>query len=183
MEVSTLDHHRHGESGIRGTAAGRHRQAPGVVEEVRGHGHGGREDEVSNEVRPPEKGREVMLSDKEVLIGPHNAHLYAMDQVVDGEHKARGLVPRDYSKYPIGHYNSIRAFHAVDMPTIPQTEWSERLKDLTAQGARLSDVRARGNAGQSIPTRDQNGKGYCATADTECLTQNGWVAWPDYNWS
>jgi hypothetical protein len=47
--------------------------------------------------------------------------------------------------------------------------------------SRISDMRLVGNNGQLIPSLDQNGQGYCATADTEVLTEKGWVGWPDYN--
>ena len=99
-----------------------------------------------------------MLGPNEVLIGDHNANLFAIDQVAGGEHKARGLVPRNHLTHPRGFYAGIKA---VDIPLIPDSEWAERCRDLTAQKALLSDIRLRGDNGQPIPSRDQNGRGYC----------------------
>lgn len=94
----------------------------------------------------------------EIIIGEHNWQQFVQPQVVDGEHKARGLIPRNWNTHPRGCYPNIKA---VDLPAIPQGEWSQRLKDSIAAQAQLSDVRNRGNDGASIPSRDQNGRGYC----------------------
>lgn len=101
----------------------------------------------------------MSLRPNEVLIGEHNfaEHVFA---VVDGENKAKGLVPRDYSRFPQGCYGAAPAW-SVDMPLIPRSEWSERIKDMEATKSRLSDIRLSGNNGQSIPSLDQNGRGYC----------------------
>lgn len=99
-----------------------------------------------------------MLGPNEVLIGDHNFHQYQPPPTVDGEVKSYGLIPRDYKTHPRGCYSSI---HAIDVPLIDQGEWPQRLKDLAANHALLSDIRLKGNAGQPIPSRDQNGKGYC----------------------
>jgi hypothetical protein len=96
----------------------------------------------------------------EIILHDGNRHLWA-SPVVEGETKRHGGVPRPYETHPVGCYATIQPFHAVDMPLIPQSEWSQRLRDQTAIGARLSDFRNRGMKGQPIPSRDQNGKGYC----------------------
>jgi hypothetical protein len=101
-----------------------------------------------------------MLCGNTLILHDGNPHLW-QSPTVDGDTKTHGLVPRDYSTHPVGCYAGIRAYHAVDMPLIPQSEWSQRLKDLTAAGARLSDIRRRGWNGKPIPSRDQNGRGYC----------------------
>ncbi len=95
----------------------------------------------------------------EVIIGDHNWQVYANhDPFVDGEKKSRGLVPRDYSKHPIGYYAHAKPF---DLALIPENEWQPRLDAQIAAKAQLSDIRNRGMNGSPIPSRDQNGKGYC----------------------
>lgn len=98
-----------------------------------------------------------MLRPGELLIHDGNAHL-VMNPVVNGDQKAHGLVPRDYAKHPVGSYPWATA---VDFPLIDPGEYATRLADMVAQKSQLSDIRLTGNAGQSIPSRDQNGKGYC----------------------
>lgn len=114
-----------------------------------------------------------MMRSGEILIGGHNWQQHAA-AVPDG--CAKGLVPRDYDTHPRGFYSSMQA---VDFPTIPRAEWPERLRDLIARKALLSDVML----GRNVPCLDQNGRGYCHTADTEVLTEKGWVAWPEYNYT
>jgi hypothetical protein len=70
--------------------------------------------------------------------------------VVDGEAKGRGLVPRDYTLYPETMFAP-----PSDMPLIPRSEWSDRLKEQERTKSRLSDIRG------SIPSLDQNGQPYC----------------------
>ena len=70
--------------------------------------------------------------------------------------RATGLVPRDYSTHPVG-YNS----KPFALPLIPRTEWQARLDAQVASKTQLSNVRNAGNGGQPIPSRDQDGKGYC----------------------
>lgn len=72
--------------------------------------------------------------------------------------KGTGLIPRDYDAFPRGYY---RGVEAVDIPIIPRSEWSERVKDMEANKSRLSDIRLSGNAGQPIPSLDQGQWGYC----------------------
>ena len=103
-----------------------------------------------------------MLYPNELVIGDHNAHLYARDVTAGGERKSRGLVPRDYTTHPLGTYPGEVGMRDVEMPVIPRAEWSERIRDQIAQGRRLSDFRAKGGPGGGVvPARDQNGKGYC----------------------
>ncbi len=94
----------------------------------------------------------------ELIIGDHNWSTHAQRQVVDGELKGMGLVPRNYSANPLG---SLPYTPAFAMPTIPQSEWAERCADQLAAGRRNSDFRRKGNNGGIIPSLDQNGKGYC----------------------
>jgi hypothetical protein len=111
-----------------------------------------------------------MLRDGEILIHDGNAGEHAVDPVVGGERKARGLVPRDWETHPAGCYKSAPAT-SIDMPVIDQSEWSQRLKDKVAAKALLSDIRMTGNNGGVIPSLDQNGKGYCwAHSSTSAVT-------------
>ncbi len=97
----------------------------------------------------------------EVLLHDGNADLAATDPVVGGERKSRGLIPRDYATYPVGYLDCAPPLAAVDMPLIPRSEWSERIREKVASKGQLSDVRNVGKFGQPIPSLDQNGKGYC----------------------
>jgi len=95
-----------------------------------------------------------MLSENELIIDeltPEEVH-----EAPDGRKK--GLIPRDYEAHPRGFYASVAA---VDVPLIDRSEWPERIADKVANESRLSDIRLRGNGGQMIPSRDQDGKGYC----------------------
>lgn len=102
-----------------------------------------------------------MYSDNEVIIHDGNKDQYVQPQVVDGEAKARGLVPRDYSTHPVGFYSGIPDMRAVQMPLIGRDQWAARCQELIDRKARISDVRMGGLNGQPIPARDQNGRGYC----------------------
>lgn len=92
---------------------------------------------------------------------------------------APGGIARDFAKYPVGYLKCAKPF---DLPLIPESEWQARLDARIAAKAQLSDVRNQGMNGKPIPSRDQNGKGYCTTEDTEVLTQDGWIGWPEYDW-
>lgn len=74
------------------------------------------------------------------------------------EGRKMGLVPRNYATHPVGYLACAKPF---DLPLIPESEWQSRLDAQIAAKAQLSDVRNRGMNGQPIPSRDQNGKGYC----------------------
>lgn len=103
-----------------------------------------------------------MLRPNEIVIDDSNYTQFCdPDYTVDGEKKSRGLIPRDYSRYPLGCYGSAVPFFAVDMPLIPRSEWSDRIKEKIATKSQLSDIRLTGNNGNIIPSLDQNGRGYC----------------------
>lgn len=92
----------------------------------------------------------------EVHIHDGNWQEFAgVNPLIDGERKARGLVPRDYATT---HYPRATA---LDIPLIPRSEWSARIKEMEQTKSRLSDIRDTGKDGQQIPSRDQNGRGYC----------------------
>ncbi len=102
---------------------------------------------------PPQNG--------ELVIDDSNFHLHTEGNVVvDGERKSFGMIPRDYTKYPLGCYASAPAYD-VNMPLIPRSEWSARIREMEAQKSRISDIRATGKFSGLIPSLDQNGKGYC----------------------
>lgn len=92
-----------------------------------------------------------MFSSGEVLIGGHNWHKHATS-MPDGQSK--GLIPRNYATHPRGFYSSIKA---VDFPTIPRSEWSERIRDKIARKSQISDILK----AKDIFCLDQNGRGYC----------------------
>jgi hypothetical protein len=70
-----------------------------------------------------------------------------------------GLVPRDYQAHPVGYLGMMA--RPFDLPLIPRTQWQEWLSKQKAAHAQLSDIRARGMYGKQIPSRDQDGYGYC----------------------
>jgi hypothetical protein len=72
---------------------------------------------------------------------------------------AKGLVPRNFSTHPVGYLGAIA--RPFDIPLIPESEWQSRLDAQIATKGQLSNIRNQGNNGQPIPSRDQNGKGYC----------------------
>lgn len=84
---------------------------------------------------------------------------YWMVPEVDGEKKAKGLIPRDYDKFPQGVY---RSAPPLEIDLIPESEWSDRIKEMERTKSRLSDIRrTSGPNGSYIPSLDQNGQGYC----------------------
>lgn len=74
---------------------------------------------------------------------------------------AKGLVERDWRQAPL------RPYEALQMPLIPRSEWSVRIRQMEESQSALSHIRLRGNFGRPIPSLDQNsgrndGKwGYC----------------------
>lgn len=117
--------------------------------------------------------------------------LYPNENIIDDayvrKHKDKLFLPRvGRRKFKTGYDPSsvderVKAMLAKpsEMKLIPRSEWSERIKEQEAKKSRTSDILRR----KKIPSTDQNGHGYCHTADTEVLTEKGWVAWPDYNWT
>jgi hypothetical protein len=77
----------------------------------------------------------------------------------DGLQRATGLIPRNYATHPVGYSMHAKPF---DLPLIPQSEWQARLDARIAAKAQLSDIRnTSGPNGGPIPSRDQDGVGYC----------------------
>lgn len=95
----------------------------------------------------------------EIIINDDNYLEYVGHEDADGNRKARGLNPRNFRLQPVGYHAKAPAF---SLPLIPESEWADRLAARIAAKAQLSDVRnAGGPNGAPIPSRDQNGKGYC----------------------
>lgn len=91
----------------------------------------------------------------EIVIDHSNATSQLVP-TVDGIPRSRGLVPRDYNEYPVEMFAA-----PSDMPLIPRSEWSARIKEMEQTQSRLSDIRLSGDAGNPIPSLDQDGVGYC----------------------
>lgn len=98
-----------------------------------------------------------MLRPNEPIIGENNYTDY-IDGVVDGDTKAKGLVPRNFAAFPHGSLPQAPAF---DIPLVPESEWDARYDEMVETKSFLSDIRLRGNFGKPIPSQDQNGQGYC----------------------
>lgn len=106
----------------------------------------------------------------QLVIGDDNV-ADVIPPIIDGSRRAMGLVPRDYDQFPQGYYASAPAWSLDDMPLIPMEEWPERIRDMEANKSRISDIYARGNKGQRIPSLDQNGQGYCWAYSTVACVQ------------
>lgn len=101
-----------------------------------------------------------MLYGNEMVIHDGNWQ-EVVNPTVAGERKGMGLIPRDYNKYPVGCYGAAPPFWAVDVPMIPEGEWTLRVQEKESRNERMSDIRMYGLNGRPIPSRDQNGRGYC----------------------
>lgn len=98
------------------------------------------------------------IGTNEVVIHGGNSHLHQLWTGPDGVPRAKGLKLRDFAVKPYGCFAFAPAF---DIPLIPESEWQSRLDALIQNKALLSDVRMTGAFGGMIPSRDQNGRGYC----------------------
>ena len=104
-----------------------------------------------------------MLRDTDLIIGDDNYTKFIGNVVHDGEQKKFGLIPRDYSKHPVGSYaNSFLMRDVRDVPMIAMEEWPERIKERERTGSQMSQIRLKANGqGGPIPSLDQDGYGYC----------------------
>lgn len=72
---------------------------------------------------------------------------------------SRGLVERNPVLYPQGCYQSAKAF---DLPLIPRSEYSDRIKERERTKSTLQNIRrTSGPNGGIMPSLDQDGVGYC----------------------
>src|SRR3954451_21214594 len=90
-----------------------------------------------------------------------------------------GLIPRNYSTHPVGCYAFAPEFPEDEL--VPENEWADRLAENRKTRSGLLDLRT--DHYDVLKSLDQDGLGLCHTADTEVLTDKGWVPWPEYNFS
>jgi hypothetical protein len=89
-----------------------------------------------------------------------------------------GLVPRDYAQDPESLFAP-----PSEIQIIPESEWDARFDEQERLQSSLEHMYLSGPNGQPrVVNLDQNGHGYCHTADTEVLTTSGFVRWDEYNW-
>lgn len=93
-----------------------------------------------------------------ITIDDHNYMQFIDHTGPDGQLRKRGLIPRNFSTHPKGCFAAEKPF---DIPLIPDDQWPDLLSDQQARNADLETIRNHGMFGQPIPSRDQNGKGYC----------------------
>lgn len=95
----------------------------------------------------------------EVIIHDGN-YTQFLNPVVNGEQKAMGCYPRDFMRCPVGYLPCAKPF---DIELIPESEWQSRLDaQIAAKAQLLANLRnTSGPNNGPIPSRDQNGKGYC----------------------
>lgn len=74
--------------------------------------------------------------------------------------RARGLIPRDYSAYPVGFYAAAPAWDMASLPLVPWDEIPDRIAHMEETKTRLIDLV------ESLDPLDQNGQGYCVPAGT-----------------
>ena len=96
-----------------------------------------------------------------IHIGDHNwqQHVQAPHVGPDGLVRKTGLRPRDYNTHPVGCYSSIPPFAGIPLMTDDEIQAASLRKN--AEKSWLSDLRMTGMYGAMIPSRDQNGRGYC----------------------
>ncbi len=100
-----------------------------------------------------------MHSTGEIIINETNWKQFINPVLPDGSVGHHGLIPRQYNLNPLGSYPWAKT---VTFPLIPRAEWSARCATKAAEKSWLSDVRmTEGPNGGMIPSRDQNGRGYC----------------------
>lgn len=92
-----------------------------------------------------------------IIIDDTNVHLH-INPIIDGDQKSHGLIPRDFNIYPHGSLMYAKPFN-IDL--IPRNQWEDRLAFQKATNTSLNNIRNIGMSGKPIPSRDQNGKGYC----------------------
>lgn len=103
------------------------------------------------------------LHPKEVIITDTNFTQHIQPFTDESGERKKGLVPRDWKKYPQGSLKGEVGMHAIaDLPSFDPSEFTKLIALQLEEGRRLSDFRAvRGPNGGMIPARDQNGRGYC----------------------
>jgi hypothetical protein len=95
---------------------------------------------------------------KDLIIDDDNWQEHVVS-FVNGEEMGTGLVERDYSKQPLGGAEG--EYSAVDIPLIPKSEWSARIKEKVERKSRLSDIRRVAVDGKPMPSLNQGRDPYC----------------------
>lgn len=81
------------------------------------------------------------------------------DQLIDGDSKNRGRIPRDWAREPYGALPYAQPF---GLPIIPRSEWIPRIKEMEEKKLLLSTKILATYAGDNpIISKDQNGTNYC----------------------
>lgn len=91
------------------------------------------------------------------IIDDSNWQQYAQDQVVDGEVKSRGLIPRDWKAKPQGCFAFAPPFPSDRI--IPESEWEGRFQEQKEKKATLADLREANYS--TLKSLNQNSYGYC----------------------
>ena len=103
----------------------------------------------------------MLYSDNEKIVSDMTPWEADAHQDADGV-RSFGAIPRPWGTYPQGCYAGEVGVHAInDLPEINPADFPGMIAELEQSKSRLSDFRMRGNNGQMIPSRDQNGRGYC----------------------
>lgn len=72
----------------------------------------------------------------------------------------------------------------AQIPTIPESDWDAIYDEQEKTKSSLEHIYLSGPGGTpAFVNLDQNGNGFCTTEDTEILTTNGWVKFPEYDWN
>lgn len=101
-----------------------------------------------------------MIRDTDFVIDDSNFMQHAAPPTVDGETRAKGLIPRDYQKHPVGFYGAVPPLAQLQL--IPRNDWAKLIQEGEADQSFLSHIRRKnGPNGGHIPSLDQNGQGYC----------------------
>lgn len=112
------------------------------------------------------------IGSSEYVIDDSNYKEFAHDFIIDGSYVTRGrILPSEELQRKLEGLCKPFSFNLI-----PENEWQSRIEEMEKTKTRLSDIR------EDIPSLNQNGTNFCHTKDTEVLTENGWVAWPEYNW-
>ncbi len=77
----------------------------------------------------------------------------------DGQERAKGYIPRDRTAHPEGCLGALAP--AFDLEIIPESDWSKWIAKQESDQSSCQHFRNISMNGSPIPSRDQNGKGYC----------------------
>ena len=101
--------------------------------------------------------------------------------IIDDNTSPDTLFPRDagFGHDPSQYVPDMMAA-PLGMKTYKETDWDALYDEQEREQSSLEHIYLREWKGNCL---DQDGHGYCVTEDTEVLTPNGWVAYPNYNWS